>query len=134
MTEVIILLMGIAIAFLVYMVIKRINNDQSGSEISEFKIMFQDGLNKLSSQVRERMTEEQTARETTAKMLREHMLALSTNVGDVKAALSNSQRRGQFGEHMFEDFWNLVKQHCGQQFLLILELVALRRYINSLLQ
>ena len=117
MTEVIILLMGIAIAFLVYMVIKRINNDQSGSEISEFKIMFQDGLNKLSSQVRERMTEEQTARDTTAKMLTEHMLALSTNVGDVKAALSNSQRRGQFGEHMFEDLLKKAGLEEGLQYI-----------------
>ena len=52
-----------------------------------------------------------------AKMLREHMLALSTNVGDVKAALSNSQRRGQFGEHMFEDLLKKAGLEEGLQYI-----------------
>ena len=113
--ELVVLLLIVGIAVLAYKYIKK--SKGKAPEVSELQIAIQDSLHELSSQVRETMVAEKIARESSAAMLREHMLALSANVGDVRAALSNSQRRGQFGENMLEDLLKKAGLQEGIQYV-----------------
>jgi len=116
MEIIIIALMGMVIASLAYILIKMSRGSESTSDFSSFQLSFHNSLNELSSQIKEKMTEEKTARDATATMLRQQMLALTSDVGDVRAALSNNQKRGQFGEKMLEDLLRKAGLQEGIQY------------------
>jgi|TARA_Y100000588_G_scaffold6756_1_gene8021 DNA recombination protein RmuC len=116
MEVLIVTMMGIIIGALAYMFMKMSKDGQSGSDISELELSFRDSLGQLSSQIKETITEEKTARDATATMLRQQMLALTSDVGDVRAALSNNQKRGQFGEKMLEDLLRKAGLQEGIQY------------------